>query len=236
MGCERNGLECENGRIEVRKIMEVVISTIVGAILLIVLFYIGIVMVDARLSLDIRKEKKVPVSIGITGVMTFLGWCAVCLDGRIYEDKVQLFLTFLLICGMAVLNVTDLERHIIPNLVLKVMLFLWIGVVGCYLIFHIEYGISLFLPALAGGLISGIAFMMCYVLSRKQLGAGDVKLVFVMGLYLTGQKIMGVLVYGMLLCCVYSIIQLCRKKIGWKDGVPLTPFLYLGTLITLFIL
>ena len=65
MGCERNGLECENGRIEVRKIMEVVISTIVGAILLIVLFYIGIVMVDARLSLDIRKEKKVPVSIGV---------------------------------------------------------------------------------------------------------------------------------------------------------------------------
>ena len=169
MGCERNGLECENGRIEVRKIMEVVISTIVGAILLSVLFYIGIVMVDARLSLDIRKEKKVPVSIGITGVMTFLGWCAVCLDGRIYEDKVQLFLTFLLICGMAVLNVTDLERHIIPNLVLKVMLFLWIGVVGCYLIFHIEYGISLFLQALAGGLISGIAFMMCYVLSRKHL-------------------------------------------------------------------
>lgn len=58
---------------------------------------------------------------------------------------------------------------------------------------------------------------------------------FVMGLYLTGQRIMGAIFYGILLCCIYSIVQLCRKKMGFKDGVPLTPFLYAGTFITLLI-
>ena len=68
------------------------------------------------------------------------------------------------------------------------------------------------------------------------MGAGDVKLVFVMDLYLTGQRILGAVFYGSLLCCAWSLLQLARKKLGLKDGVPLVPFLYLGTLITLFIL
>ena len=60
-------------------------------------------------------------------------------------------------------------------------------------------------------------------------------MVFVMGLYLTGQRIIGAIFYGALLCCVYSLIQMGRKKLGLKDGVPIVPFLYLGTLITLLI-
>ena len=66
-------------------------------------------------------------------------------------------------------------------------------------------------------------------------GGGDVKLAFVMGLYLTGERIMGALFYGTVLCCIYSIVQLIRKKLTLKNGVPMTPFLFLGTFITLLI-
>ena len=68
------------------------------------------------------------------------------------------------------------------------------------------------------------------------MGAGDVKLVFVLGLYMTGERIMGAIFYGVLLCCIYSIIMLCRKKIGLKDGVPMAPFLYMGMCINLLIM
>ena len=74
------------------------------------------------------------------------------------------------------------------------------------------------------------------LLSKGQLGAGDVKLVFVMGLYLPGERIIGAVFYGTLICCVYSVLLLIRKKITRKDGVPMTPFLYLGTIITYIIM
>jgi len=54
-------------------------------------------------------------------------------------------------------------------------------------------------------------------------------------LYLTGERIMGALFYGTVLCCIYSIVQLIRKKLTLKNGVPMTPFLFLGTFITLLI-
>ena len=97
-------------------------------------------------------------------------------------------------------------------------------------------GIALFAKSLMGGIVGGLTFLLCYLLSAKKVGAGDVKLSFVMGLYLTGDRIIGAIFYGTLVCCVYSIVMLIRKKIGLKDGVPMVPFLYIGVLITLFII
>lgn len=216
--------------------MAVIIATLLGAILVTALFYIGLSVINDRLSLGIRMVKGyVSVSVWATGIFAFLGWCGICLSGWLYENMLMLLLTFFLITGMSILNVTDIEKHIIPNLILKLMIFVWSGLVACFFVFYPEQGFSFLFKSLAGGMAAGVVFFLCYLLSRKQLGAGDVKLVFVMGLYLTGQRIMGAIFYGILLCCIYSIVQLCRKKMGFKDGVPLTPFLYAGTFITLLI-
>lgn len=87
----------------------------------------------------------------------------------------------------------------------------------------------------AGSLFAGIAFLLCYIISRRQLGGGDVKLAFLLGLYLGGGRIFGAIIYGILCCFVYSVVQLCRRRLGLRDGVPLVPFLYLGTLIIFII-
>jgi prepilin signal peptidase PulO-like enzyme (type II secretory pathway) len=145
-------------------------------------------------------------------------------------------LTLFLIWGMAVLTVTDSIRHRIPNRLLLALLFVWAVIISLSVILDPAAGMALLPQSLAGGMVGGLIFLLCYILSGKQMGAGDVKLVFVMGLYLTGQRILGAVFYGSLLCCAWSLLQLARKKLGLKDGVPLVPFLYLGTLITLFIL
>lgn len=144
-------------------------------------------------------------------------------------------LTLVMICGMAALAVTDWKTQIIPNRFLLLLLLLWVGATGIYMIADTASGLALFFKSVAGGLAGGAIFLLCYLISGKKLGAGDVKLAFVMGLYLTGQRIIGAFFYGLLLCCIYSLIQMCRKKLGLKDGVPMVPFLYLGVLITLFI-
>jgi prepilin signal peptidase PulO-like enzyme (type II secretory pathway) len=145
-------------------------------------------------------------------------------------------LTLILIYGMSVLAVTDAVQKWVPNKFLAVLLLIWTAITGLSIIFDIENGLELLGRGLSGGIIAGVIFLLCYVISRHQLGAGDVKLAFIMGLYMTGQRIMGGITYGTLLCCIYSIVQLIRKKLGMKDGVALVPFLYLGVLITLIIL
>lgn len=215
-----------------------IISTILGALLVTAVSYVTLCFYDKRNPLEVRKKGNFIYSAFIIGVMclTFLTVLTVGWIKRTEWMLAETVLHYILLWGMSGLAVTDYRQHRVPNRFLAVMLMLWAAVVGIYIILQTESGLRLLFQSLAGGLTGGIIFLFCYILSRKQLGAGDVKLVFVMGLYLTGQRIIGAIFYGIVLCCIYSVIQLLRKKIGLKDGVALVPFLYLGVLITLIIL
>ena len=92
------------------------------------------------------------------------------------------------------------------------------------------------LPSVVLGVIfCALCFGAGYVLSRKAMGAGDVKLSLVMGLYLTGAYVVGAIVYGCLAGAAYSITQLLRKKVTRKDSIPFVPFLYTGLIIRLLV-
>lgn len=140
-----------------------------------------------------------------------------------------------LIVFMTLFAYIDLVRHIVPNKLIISMLICYLTLWGIVTIFDVASGFEMIFRAIAGSLFAGLTFLLCYIVSHRQLGGGDVKLSFVMGLYLTGSRIIGTLVYGMLLCLAFSLIQLARKKITMKDGVPLVPFLWIGTLFTLII-
>ncbi len=144
-------------------------------------------------------------------------------------------ITLVIIWGMSVLSVVDAKSKVVPNKILLLLLGVWTALACGYIAFDMEKGIALLAVSAAGGLTGGLIFLLCYLLSRRQLGAGDVKLAAVLGLYLTGQRIVGAIFYGVLLCSVYSLLLLALKKIGLKDGVALVPFLYAGMCITLWI-
>lgn len=201
-------------------------------------YYVAICILDKRYEMGFQRKGR---AVRSAAVLIF-GAVVLTVTGILgYIRMPQLpfpmyFLTALILWGMSVLAVTDAVRQIIPNRFLTVLLLLWTAVAGVYLIVDTEMGLSLFFQSLGGALAGGIIFLLCYLLSKKQLGAGDVKLAFVMGLYLTGQRIIGAIFYGTLFCCIYSLIQLFRKKLGMKDGVPMVPFLYMGVVVTLFLL
>ena len=145
-------------------------------------------------------------------------------------------LTAILLTGLAVITVTDWKKQLISNKTILLLLALWVVITGSNIIVNLDSGVALLFRSLGGALISGIIFGLCYLLSRGGMGAGDVKLAFTMGLYLTGERIMGAIFYGTILCCIFSVVQLFRKKLTLKNGVPMAPFLYAGTVLTLFIL
>lgn len=206
-------------------------SSILGAALADVVHYCVVSLMCKRRNIAFSKRNRI-----IVFVLTF---CAVTALGFLYLPKgitVETLLQYILLCAMSVFALADAEEHFISNRLLLALLMIWAGIAGVTIILTTQYGLALMFQSLVGAIAGGLIFLLCYFLSKGQLGAGDVKLVFVMGLYLTGDRIIGAVFYGVIACCVYSVIQLIRKKIGVKDGVPLAPFLYLGQLITYFIM
>lgn len=214
------------------------INGILMAILVAGGYYGSVWLLDGKYKMGLKRNRKwLTDSFVLTaGIITLAGSVAVNYIHLSDFSFPQSILTMMFLYGMAILTVMDYKKHIIPNRILAIMALLWLAVTGSCLIFNINLGIALFGRSLAGALIGGIIFLLCYLVSRGQLGAGDVKLAFVMGLYLTGARIIGSIFYGTLICCAYSVIQIFRKKLTIKDGVPMAPFLYIGALITLILI
>ena len=180
-----------------------------------------------------RTSLGLPVSMIVLTILTCAVWIASSfLHG--YELW-RLIFNLCLSVFMTVLAAIDLEYKRVPNRVLLVMLAVYVFAAGIYIVTDIANGLAFVFASAAGSLFAGISFLLCYIISRRQLGGGDVKLAFLLGLYLGGGRIFGAIIYGILCCFVYSIVQLCRRRLGLRDGVPLVPFLYLGVLITFLI-
>ena len=191
---------------------------------------------------DFKKEenqKKRPFSsmeeraVLLTGEIAFVRFWY--LHGSGGFTDLTFVLVFLMLAGMTFFCMADIREQVVPNKVLLVFLFLFVIAAGLQGLANMDRLLET-LPSVALGVIfCALCFGAGYVLSRKAMGAGDVKLSLVMGLYLTGEYVVGAIVYGCLAGAAYSIIQLLRKKVTRKDSIPFVPFLYTGLIIRLLV-
>ena len=180
-----------------------------------------------------RTSLGLPVSMIVLTILTCAVWI---LSSFLHGYELwRLIFNLCLSVFLTILAAVDLEYKRVPNRVLLVMLVVYALAAGVYIITDISNGLAFVFVSAAGSLFAGVSFLLCYIISRRQLGGGDVKLAFLLGLYLGGGRIFGAIIYGILCCFVYSVVQLCRRRLGLRDGVPLVPFLYLGTLIIFII-
>lgn len=212
-------------------------NALFGAIFVVVFIQTALHALKGTYDLNFVLKKSVIVSKSVlclsfvSAVVAFLtGW----LKWKSY-GAAEMVLNILLLGCMGVTAVTDWKKHVIPNRLLAVMAALWVVVVTVGMLLDASESMQLLFQSVFGGLMGGIIFFVSYLLVKKQLGAGDVKLAAVMGLYLTSQRALTAYLLGTVICCVYSLILVARKKLGWKDGVALAPFLMLGVWLTLLI-
>lgn len=134
--------------------------------------------------------------------------------------------------AMAAFCITDLWERIVPNRLLLLMLFCYLMILGVQGIREIEI-VEQALPGIVlGTVFCGITFGLGYLLSHGNMGAGDVKLALLLGLYLTGDYVVDTILYGCVAAAVYSLIQIGRKRLTRKDAIPFVPFLYLGMILS----
>ena len=115
------------------------------------------------------------------------------------------------------------------------MLGAWVLLLTPQLFFRTQQAIDWALNGGLGLLLGGAVFLTVYLISRKGLGGGDVKLMAVSGLYLGLDGVLPAMLYGSVLAAVAGLLLILGKKITPKDAIPLVPFLYIGMLLTLLI-
>lgn len=209
-----------------------------NALIVTIGYYFALYYLEMAIGLELRKNEKIITDkiVIIDGIITFAFTVAITLlrfPGMILEVKI---LTSVFICLMAILTVCDLKKSIVPNRVILLAFAIWILVISIGIIVNTPVSVALLGKSLIGGIIAGVIFLLCYIVTKKKLGAGDVKFAFILGLYMTSDRMFGGIFYGTVLCCIYSIVQIIRKKLSFKSGVPMIPFLYMGCLVTYIIL
>ncbi|ETT46881.1 peptidase A24A prepilin type IV [Paenibacillus sp. FSL R7-269] len=86
-----------------------------------------------------------------------------------------------------------------------------------------------FNPEYLWGLVPGAVLFLVFMISPRSLGAGDVKLVALLGLGLGLERAVGVL----LLMCIFAFLYQGGRKLlslETQSSLPLAPFLTLGLL------
>ncbi len=146
-----------------------------------------------------------------------------------YELIFRWFLSVLLLTAF----IYDLKYFIIPDRITFsaiVLTFLWI-VVGFFLKHYTEMQVLSFLFS---GLASAFFFFCLWFFSSgRAMGFGDVKLAFLLGLFLGYPVIIPALFVSFFIGALIGIILVLLRKKKMKSEVPFGPFLVMGTFIGL---
>ncbi len=134
---------------------------------------------------------------------------------------------FLIIaCLLELIFIYDLKHYIIPDKLV-------FSAIGIALIYNIFTG-SLLNSVIAVVVSAGFFFCIWAISRGRWLGFGDVKLAFLMGIFLGFPNILTALFFAFLIGSIVGLILIALKKKKMKSEVPFGPFLVLGTFVGLF--
>jgi leader peptidase (prepilin peptidase) / N-methyltransferase len=151
--------------------------------------------------------------------------CLFLLCGLQYLPGIPLFLVFAFVASLVVITFVDFDHQIILDQVLIFMLVCGIGYVAIYT--------KDYWGALYGMLILGGLMLLIYFVSRGGMGEGDVKLSFVLGVWLGWKAALVCLLLAFVMGGVIGVLLLATGIKGRKDPIPFGPYLCLGAYIAL---
>jgi len=142
---------------------------------------------------------------------------------------------FFVSCFLIIIFVYDLKHYIIPDKVIYPAIFIsgiWYLASGIFFNFYTRYEI---LNAAYSAIGTAAFFFFIVLFSRgRWMGAGDIKLAFLMGLILGFPNILAALFLAFSLGAIMGIGLIVFEKKTLKSEVPFGPFLVTGTFIALF--
>ncbi len=151
-------------------------------------------------------------------------------------DRIEAFpllLRLILLAFGYLAAVGDIQRQVVPNQLVLMMLGAWTLVMIPQLFLHIQETVPLLMNGLIGAAVAGAVFLTVYLISRGGLGGGDVKFMTAAGLYLGLNGVLPVMLTGSVLAALTGTILIAAKKLDRKGAIALIPFLYVGIVLTM---
>jgi len=145
--------------------------------------------------------------------------------GLIFLIMVDMLLEITLIISLIIIMIYDMKQRVISNRFLIVLAIVRV------MLFFVLHDFTL-LKLLEITVVISIGILVYRILKGK-IGAGDIKLIFVISLYLTTKEFIYAIFITMLFMLLSGIVLLCFKEANKKSFVPLSPFIALGTIIAL---
>lgn len=142
-------------------------------------------------------------------------------------NAAQLLIFWVFIAFMLLISIMDFEQQIILNQVLLPLLFLAL----CFSPVLPALLFNRLLAAAAGGAI----FLLIAVLTNGGIGGGDIKLIFVLGLWLGAEKLLLTVLLGCLSAGLISALLLLGKRKRPGDTIAYGPYFALSAIVSLLI-
>ena len=79
-----------------------------------------------------------------------------------------------------------------------------------------------------------LATVLCKICIKNSIGAGDIKLFLVMGLFLSLDGIWAAMLFSLVVCFFQVIFLLATKRKTRKDSIAFGPAVTIGTLLSIF--
>jgi len=141
--------------------------------------------------------------------------------------QVELIMILLLISLAMILVVTDLNYLLIPNKILLFFLPLFIGL-------RILSPLDPWYDPLIGAAVGYILVMLIILLSKGGMGAGDMKLLGLLGIVLGWKLILLTFFIATFSGALIGGILMLTKKLKRGEPMPFGPYILLGALISYF--
>jgi len=136
---------------------------------------------------------------------------------------------------LIIIFVYDLKHYIIPDKVIYPAILVAIIWLGLNSIFFNTNPKSYLLNYIFSALGAATFFLAIVLVSKgKWMGRGDIKLAFLMGLFLGFPNILVALFEGFLMGAIIGVVLIITGKKTLKSEVPFAPFLVGGTFLALF--
>lgn len=198
------------------------------------------------------KTKLKPVDlIPVLSYLIYKGKCKYCgekispqyplieiLNGLIYIlifIKFEYSLNFIFHCILGslliIIGVIDYKHTIIPN---GLIIFgLSTGLIYRFVLPLFLRTEVLWLDSIFGLLIGGGFFLLVAIVSKGNMGGGDIKLLGMLGFFLGVKKTMMIIFLSFFIGALFTLPLLILKKKGRKEMIPFGPFIALSAFITM---
>ena len=137
--------------------------------------------------------------------------------------------------GLSIFFLTDSKFYIIPNKILLIMVAIRLFLLPVEYFVYPENFVNVLIDCAIGAVGCFVILAIISLLSKGGIGMGDVKLFTTLGLVTGLYCTFNTLLYGLVICALFSLLLMVSKRKKAKDKVPFAPFIFVGFLVTLIL-